>query len=88
MSLTQTDYQRLCEIREEMMALLEEVKTSLRHADHHVYERAQYTWIGNLDVALGGGSFMDTYDHTFEKTLKELDPVEDEELDESQEVQP
>lgn len=64
---------RLRHIRQEMIDLLEEAKNIIRqHSGREIYNRAKHTWIGHLDVALGGGAFVDTHDNTFEKTLREL----------------
>lgn len=56
-----------------MKDLLEEAKNLVRmNADKSTYERAKAYWIGEIDIGLGGGDYVDTYHHTFEKTLKEL----------------
>jgi hypothetical protein len=80
--MNQIDYDRLSEIRQEMMDLLEEASTLIRQEDKNIHARAKAYWIGNIDVSLGGGKFMDTYSHTFEKTLNEISVDEDEDDDE------
>jgi hypothetical protein len=72
------DFDRLVEIRQEMMALLNEAKNTLRMSVGHkssIYQRAESYWIGHIDSALGGGDFVDTYNYTFKKTLYELEPA-------------
>ena len=72
------DLARLSEIRGSMMELLDEAKNLLRReASQDVFNRAKHTWIGNADVALGGGEFVDTHSHTFRKTLGELGVCEE-----------
>ena len=85
--MDQIDFERLQQIRSDMIDLLDEAKTILRQsASKHAYERAKAYWIGHIDTGLGGGSYVDTYDHTFEKTLNELEyeveGEDDEEYDE------
>lgn len=67
------DLERLSEIRSQMGDLLEEAKNLLRReAPEDVFNRAKAYWIGHIDTGLGGGNYIDTYDHTFLKTLSEL----------------
>jgi hypothetical protein len=76
------NYDRLTEIREQMVDLLEEAKNIIRlDAPRHVYDRAKAYWIGHIDVALGDGNYVDTYDVTFAKTLNEIDVETDEDKD-------
>jgi hypothetical protein len=78
------NFERLTEIREQMMELLEEAKNIIRQdAPRHTYERAKAYWIGHIDTALGGGNYVDTYDVTFEKTLNEIPVESDEDEEES-----
>jgi hypothetical protein len=81
MTISIESHERLQEIRQEMMELLEEAKTIVRHSDKHIYERAKAYWIGHIDTALGGGAYIDTYDYTLEKTIDELTPDEEDEED-------
>lgn len=83
----------LVEMREQMKDLLQNVKDHLRqNAPRSTYEQAKAYWIGHIDVALGGGDFVDTFDMTFEKTLKGLgwngedsDDLSDDEEEEEEE---
>lgn len=82
------DHDRLKEIREEMMNLLDEATTLIRQTgDRFVLERAKAYWIGSIDQGLGEGNYVDTYYHTMKKTIDELDPgdEEDEDLEEEEE---
>lgn len=78
-------YKRLVAIREEMMDLLHEAKEIMRReADAHTYQAAKSYWIGQIDVALGGGAFVDTYDTTMQKHLKQLNPGDKNEEDDEE----
>lgn len=81
--LDKEDYDRLVDIRVEMMDLLEEAKNIIRMSGNRsVYERAKSYWIGHVDAGLGEGNYVDTYEYTMAKTIAELDPVPEEELEE------
>lgn len=88
--MDKADKERLRAIRQEMVDLLEEASDILRQNDRIIYNHVKHTWIGNLDVALGEGNFVDRHSETFAKTLKSLgipicldeDIEEDEEEDE------
>ncbi len=80
------EHDRLVAIREEMLVLFEEAKSLMRmHTSPGQYQRIKYTWVGNLDVALGDGDFVDTHTETFKKTLDDLTPSEEEEEEEEEE---
>lgn len=69
------EHDRLKEIRETMMELLEEASTILRQSgDKNLYERSKAYWIGNIDTGLGGGAYVDTYAFTMEKAINEIKP--------------
>lgn len=58
--VTQEDIDRLNEIRNSMMDLLEEARNLVRcSGSKHEYERAKAYWIGHIDAALGVGNYMD-----------------------------
>lgn len=85
--MDKADHERLTDIRNDMVDLLEEAKNLIRKdANKSIYERAKATWIGDIDVGLGGGNFMDNHAHTFEKTLNELDPGDEDEDDDNDET--
>ncbi len=85
------DKERLVEIRNSMRDMLEEAGNIIRRDNSEVYRRAKYTWIGNIDAAIGGGNFISN-DLNMKKTLIELyiDPdlneqEDDEEYDDEDE---
>lgn len=75
--INKTDHDRLKEIREEMMDLLREAVSIIRVADKHIYDRSKAYWIGNIDIGLGDGDYIDAYQFTMDKAIKELDPGEE-----------
>ena len=78
------DYDRLRDIRQEMIDLLDEAKNIIRMEDKHIYERAKAYWIGHIDRALGGGDYFDKYDCTMLKSINELG-CEDEDMEDEEE---
>ena len=76
------DHQRLVEIRQEMMDLIEEASNLVRQADKHEYERAKAYWIAHIECAL---EKINPYDKTMEDTIRALEPCEEEEEEEEYE---
>lgn len=85
--MDKADHDRLKEIRLEMMDLLEEAKDLIRQSgDKHTFERAKAYWIGHIDTGLGGGDYVDFNDYTMQKTINELDPGDDDNYDDEDEL--
>lgn len=80
--LNKQDHERLIEVREEMMNLLEEAKNIIQSSgERFLLEEAKAYWIGHIDSAIGGGNYIDNV-CTMEKTIIALDPCDDEYKDE------
>jgi hypothetical protein len=83
--MDQIDYERLEEIRTQMIDLLEEAKNLVRmHAPRPVYEKAKAYWIGHIDCALDAGNYVTGPSYTMQDTLNDI-PAEDDEDEEEYE---
>jgi hypothetical protein len=67
-----------------MQELLSEASNLLQRNNQRAYEAAKSYWIGHIDIALGGGNYVDTHAQTFEKTLKEIGVEDPDEFDGSE----
>jgi hypothetical protein len=71
------DHDRLKEIREEMLHLVDEAKRIISNDDKSVYERARVYWVGNILHALDDGNYITKYDYTMQNTIDDLEPSDD-----------
>lgn len=90
--MNKLDHDRLVEIQETMVDLLEEAKTLVRQSGQkHVYERAKAYWIGHIATALSEESdYIGKSMCTMEETINELEveEMDDEEVEESSDLPP
>jgi hypothetical protein len=54
------DFERLVEIRRDMIDLCEEAKNIVRRADRHIYDRAMAYPLGHIETALDKANKYDT----------------------------
>jgi hypothetical protein len=79
-------HERLVEIQEEMLELLEEAKNILRREDGIVYDRAKAYWLAHVEMGLTNShSYMGSSTVSMEDTINECRPEEESEDDEEEE---
>jgi hypothetical protein len=76
MSIDKESFNRLKEIKATMEDLIEEAGNIVRCADRNEYNRAKGYWIGWIEHALNN---INPYDQTMDKTIKALNPGEEDE---------
>ena len=76
---------RLQEIQEEMLNLMDEAKTLLRQENRYVLERAQSYWIPQIEIALSREhNYVASCICCMEDTIAELDEGDDQEEDDEE----
>lgn len=73
--ISQRDFERLQEIKDEMKSLLEEARRIVRRGPKRVYDRAHSYWLGHISLALDhDNEYIGRSMCNFEDTLHEIDP--------------
>jgi hypothetical protein len=71
--MNKVDKEALLDIHTSIMDLISEAKKLLKlEAPKAIYDRAEASWISDIETALGSGSYIDAYNSTFWMTLEEL----------------
>lgn len=79
-------HERLVEIQNEMLELLDEAKQILRHEDGLVYDRAKAYWLAHVEMGLTNShSYLGKTTVSMEDTIKECQPVDEEESEDEEE---
>lgn len=77
--LDQSDWERLCNIREEMNDLLEEAKNLVRlSGEKFEYNRAKAYWLTGMENYLGEGAWANQMSGcSMEETINSLEPCDE-----------
>lgn len=84
--IRQSDFERLQEIKDEMLGLLEEAKRIIASGPRHTYERAKAYCLAHIAIALDDDhDYVGSDGANLQEIIDELDPGEPDEDDEEDE---
>lgn len=70
--LNNSDLKKLIDIRNKISSSLYEAKYIIDHSSHDLIDKNKAKqFIGNIDIGLGNGDYVDKYEYTFAKFLLE-----------------
>jgi len=86
--ISQSDFERLQEIKDEMVDLLEEAKRLIASGPRHTYERAKSYCLAHIAIALDDDhGYIGSDGANLQRIINELEPDEPDEPDEDDEDQ-
>ena len=81
--MNKRDHDRLVEIQEEMLSLLNEAKRLIQREGGITYERAKSYWMAHIEMGLTNNhSYLGSAGCSMDNTINELDPGCDDDEDE------